>query len=145
MHLRIFYAHPKSESPAAIEGARALIREAWARKGISVEVIPGREEFDRSFAVCGRSWECWCSRWAEGTGLDGAPLFAVIVVPAGPIGKATARGIALALAAGKPVLAWDGFDGWTRATGLDALDGGSWTDCAALRTDGGLAGAPASG
>jgi hypothetical protein len=105
---RIFLAHSKSDDNvlALVEKTQKLA-ESMAAAGVRIEVISGRDHHMANFRRCG-SWDSWAREVATGVHpITREPRFDMIVVPAGPLGKATKEICEHALGASKPVLILD--------------------------------------
>ena len=101
--MRVLFCHPKKDWTAEdIAESAAIISGATG-----ADVVSGRDAYQRYFTVCGRNWSRWTVRMGCGTGLDGAPIFDMYVVPGEYCAKATAQIVGHALAVGRPVLVWD--------------------------------------
>lgn len=125
--MRIFLAHPKGWDDDKIDAVAAALGETFPGH----EIVTGRDEWARSGKAAG-GFKGWTQRVGSGVGLDGHPLFSVIAVPAGPIGKATADIAKLALERGRFVVTE--VDGkWKRGRMVRFYAGeAGWTDCAEI-------------
>jgi hypothetical protein len=121
----VFLAHSKSDNDLATLKAKvinALDRAPQAPgAALSFSVVLGRDHHAVNFARCG-SWDAWCNDVATGIHpVKRTPMIDLFVVPEGPIGKATARILELALTVRKPVLMLrEG--GLVRARGIVTVD-----------------------
>lgn len=103
--IRAFIAHSKGTDAEALPALRhqivaALQREATAAgSDAAITATLGREHHAQHFKRCG-SWDAWARDVALGVHpVTRQPVHDLIVVPAGPVGKATAEIVRYALEA----------------------------------------------
>jgi hypothetical protein len=112
--LRIFVAHPKGTPDEALDLTRREIEEV-ARRQLpqhEIEIVLGRDDFQRSFARFG-GWDGWIASVAAGTEYrEGMirPRFDVIVTTTATLGRASAQMLRIAGGKAKPVLFFSGDD-----------------------------------
>lgn len=112
--LRIFVAHPKGETDEVLDLTRSEIEEVARRQlpGREIEIVLGRDDFQRSFARFG-GWDGWIASIAGGSEYrEGLlrPRFDVLVTTTTTLGRATAQMLRIAAGKGKPVLYFTGAD-----------------------------------
>jgi len=133
--MRVFLAHPKDAPATELQGQCWAIAQRFAKRapGRSITVRSGLQEWQSSFAHCGRNWSRWAERVGRGAGLDGQPYynFYVCTFPGAPLditlARATGEILSHALSMGKDVVWWDvaaGTEGFAfhRALGCGPVD-----------------------
>jgi hypothetical protein len=104
--MRVFFGHPKAWDDELINEAVSEIASSMtADLGEPVEVIPGRDDFQKNIANEG-NFNGWCrSITRRGDYATGQKFYNIIIVPKSDgIGKATAQIAEDAIRAGMPVL-----------------------------------------
>ncbi len=104
--MRVFFGHPKAWDDELINEAVSEIASSMtADLGEAVEVIPGRDDFQKNIANEG-NFNGWCrSITRRGDYTTGQKFYNIIIVPKNDgIGKATAQIAEDAIRAGMPVL-----------------------------------------
>jgi hypothetical protein len=128
--LRFFLAHAKScedeELDELVEVASKIL-DGFA-KGKPFDLVLGRAYFEARFKACG-SWNAWVAEVA--TGLDYTtrrPIFDAIMVPAGPVGAATAAMVRKAHAIRKPMFAFTLRGNHSPIVGVRTIDVKDWKE-----------------
>lgn len=104
---RVFYAHRRDADVGEINEAVATLSSHLAhRLHTAVKVTSGRDDFKRRFAMAG-GWSAWPDSVSSPLA-GGESRYTIIVVPDGPVGKATAQIVETALQRGVACLWWDG-------------------------------------
>jgi hypothetical protein len=134
---RFFLAHAKADSDETLEvrlaQAKAVLEPL--SKGKPFEIVLGRDYFAERFKACG-SWESWAQEVATGRHyLARDPLFAGILIPAGPVGAGTAKIVEAALANRRPCFAFNGSGGWAKVLGVRLETPGDWQSGWRLQVD----------
>jgi len=104
--MRVFYAHPSSESVKSIsEDIERLSTLFSARGGRDIRVVPGRQDFDKHFKG---NWDAWAESIVTRThSVTRKRQYDIVVVPGQRCGRITAKIIHVALKRDRPVFAWD--------------------------------------
>jgi hypothetical protein len=126
--MRVFYANGRNESDDDVSSACARLCTVL---GSEHAVVSGKDDYKTHFSRCG-SWDAW--QRDVGVGVDyasRAPRYDAFVVPTREVGKATAKILEHALAAGKRVLLIEGVVGESNCrlspvTGIRAVDAENW-------------------
>ena len=110
--MRIFFAHAKSMDDATIEEWQKTLTEMFREAEYpSVEVIPGRDDFQQ-YAPAAGGFNGWTRDVAtRKDAMSGKSYYDVFVSPTSTIGKATADILTLALHHKMPVLLVEKKDG----------------------------------
>lgn len=125
---RFFLAHSKA---CADDDLERLVTDASVildrlAQGQAYNLVLARTWFEARFKACG-SWEAWNTEVAQGIDYHSrSPLFRAILIPDGPIGRATAQIAELAIAAHRPVIAFGPGGAARRVRGVVCVDRENW-------------------
>lgn len=131
--VHFFVAHPKSYEDAELDILKEEIRKVALKQlpHAEVTITLGRDDFMARAAAEG-GWRGWSESVVTARKPSGAPRFDAIIVPPGPIGRATADMLRLALVQRRPVLRFLG-DDFRPVSILVERDRESWKDGWELR------------
>ena len=124
--MRVFYAHPSSESTRGIFSAVLELSDLFTQRGSTgAQIIAARKAYDTNFRG---DWD----EWAESTttaihAVTRKPRYNLFVIPGRYCGRATARIVQSALEAGRPVFTWDRDQSLQKVTQIEVSDPDDWT------------------
>jgi hypothetical protein len=124
--MRVFYAHPSSESTRGIFSAVLELSDLFTQRGSTgAQIIAARKDYDTNFRG---DWD----EWAESTttaihAVTRKPRYNLFVIPGRYCGRATARIVQSALEAGRPVFTWDRDQSLQKVTQIEVSDPDDWT------------------
>ena len=123
--MRVFYAHPSSESVQGIDSAITQLSSLLSSRGGDARIIPARKDYDTNFRG---DWDRWADSTATAThSVTRKPRYNLFVVPGRYCGRATARIVQSALKAERPVFTWDRDQSLQKVTQIEVSDPDDWT------------------
>lgn len=123
--MRVFYAHPSSESPKGIlEDLKRLSGLLSGRGAYDVRIVAGRQDFDANFRG---NWDGWAESIVSRVhSITRKPRYDVVVIPGRCCGRVTAKIIHFALKRDRPVFTWDREASLKRVELVSITDSNDW-------------------